>query len=222
MSKRVPRVTDAPAFVLQSTAWRETSLIVKVFAHHHGVVTLVAKGAKRPYSGLRAVLMPFQPLMLSWTGAAEVKTLTHAEVVRVRPLAGSVLMSCWYMNELLLRLLAAEDPHPGLYLAYEQAIDALADGKTNGQGSGQTTAAVLREFEWRMLQETGYGLEGPAPDFADRAQGGDLKEQFQQRLLEHVPGGRLNSREVMLSLRRLMIDAPQGPVNISSLGTLTD
>jgi|GEM_PF-131550 len=211
MSKRVPRVTDAPAFVLQSTAWRETSLIVKVFAHHHGVVTLVAKGAKRPYSGLRAVLMPFQPLMLSWTGAAEVKTLTHAEVVRVRPLAGSVLMSCWYMNELLLRLLAAEDPHPGLYLAYEQAIDALADGRA----SGQTTAAVLREFEWRMLQETGYGLEGPAPDFADRAQGGDLKEQLQQRLLEHVPGGRLNSREVMLSLRRLMTDAPQGSANIS-------
>jgi len=207
MSKRAPRVMDAPSFVLQTTAWRETSLIVKVFAQDHGVVTLVAKGAKRPYSGLRAVLMPFQSLLLSWTGSAEVKTLTHAEVVRVQPLAGAVLMSCWYMNELLLRLLAAEDPHPGLYRAYQTAIDTLAQG--------QPAATALRQFEWCMLQETGYGLEGPMPDFADRQQAVDLREQFQQRLLEHVPGGRLNSREVMVSLRRLIMQAPESPPNLS-------
>lgn len=196
MSKRSARIIDAPAFVLQSTAWRETSLIVKVFARDHGVVTLVAKGAKRPYSGLRAVLMPFQRLALSWTGNAEVKTLTHAEVARVQPVPGVALMSCWYMNELLLRLLAAEDPHSGLFDAYAQAIDTLARGKS--------AASALRQFEWRMLQETGYGMDGPEPDFSDRSMAVALREQFQQRLLEHVPGGRLNSREVMLSLRRLV------------------
>lgn len=196
MSKRATRVTDAAGFVLQNTPWRETSLIVKVFTRDHGILTLVAKGAKRPYSGLRAVLMPFQSLMLSWTGSAEVKTLTHAEVVSVRPMPGSVLMSCWYMNELLLRLLAVEDPHPGLYLAYSEALDDLA------QGNG--AAVVLRQFEWRMLHETGYGFEGPMPDFTERESGMDMREQLQQRLLEHVPGGRLNSREVMLGLRRLM------------------
>lgn len=195
MTKRSQRITDAPAFVLQSTAWRETSLIVKAFARDHGVMTLVAKGAKRPYSGLRAVLMPFQSLVLSWTGSAEVKTLTHAEVARVQPLPGAALMSCWYMNELLLRLLASEDPHPGLYAAYAHAIDALAQG--------QLASSALRQFEWRMLQETGYGMDGPEPDFSDRRQSAGLREQLQQRLLEQVPGGRLNSREVMLSLRRL-------------------
>ncbi len=195
MSKRSQRIIDASAFVLQATAWRETSLIVKAFARDHGVVTLVAKGAKRPYSGLRAVLMPFQLLALSWTGNAEVKTLTHAEVTRVQPVPGSALMSCWYMNELLLRLLAAEDPHPGLYDAYAQAVELLTQG--------QTAASALRRFEWRMLQETGYGMEGPEPDFNDRRLSAELREQFQQRLLEHVPGGRLNSREVMLGLRRL-------------------
>jgi len=201
MSKRGARVTDAMAFVLQSTPWRETSLIIKVFARDHGLVTLVAKGAKRPYSGLRSVLMPFQPLMLSWTGNAEVKTLTHAEVTRVRPLPGSVLMSCWYMNELLLRLLAIEDPHPGLHQAYSEALDAL--------GQSESASVVLRQFEWRMLQETGYGLEGPMPDFTQREPGVDFREQLQQRLLEHVPGGRLNSREVMLGLRRAMVQAGQ-------------
>lgn len=196
MSKRAQRIIDAPAFVLQSTPWRETSLVIKVFARDHGIVTLVAKGAKRPYSGLRAVLMPFQQLALSWSGNAEVKTLTNAEVARVQPVPGAALMSCWYMNELLLRLLAAEDPHPGLYEAYAQALDALT--------SGQWAASALRRFEWRMLQETGYGVDGPQPDFEDRNQAAGLREQFQQRLLEHVPGGRLNSRDVLLGLRRLL------------------
>lgn len=195
MSKRTNRITDASAFLLHATAWRETSLIIKVFARDHGVVTLVAKGAKRPYSGLRAVLMPFQPLLLSWTGAGDVKTLTHAEVARVRPLPGQALMSCWYMNELVLRLLAVEDPHPGLYEAYQAAVEDLAQGIA--------ASVSLRQFEWRMLQETGYGFDGPVPDFDDRAQSNALKAQLQQRLLEHVPGGRLNSREVMLSMRRL-------------------
>lgn len=201
MSRRTNRITDASAFLLQTTAWRETSLIAKVFARDHGVVTLVAKGAKRPYSGLRAVLMPFQPLLLSWTGAGEVKTLTHAEVARVQPLPGPALMSCWYMNELVLRLLALEDPHPGLYDAYQAAIDELAQGSA--------VSAALRQFEWRMLQETGYGFDGPAPDFTDRAQSTALRAQLQQRLLDHVPGGRLNSQEVMLSMRRLADAAGQ-------------
>lgn len=195
MSKRAQRVTDAPAFVLQTTAWRETSLVVKAFSRDHGVLTLVAKGAKRPYSGLRSVLLPFQQLLLSWSGSSDVKTLIHAEVVRVLPMPGPMLMSCWYMNELLLRLLATEDPHPGLYQAYASAMQALA--------LGQQAAVALREFEWRMLEETGYGIDGPAPDFTDRSKVVGLREQLQQRLLEHVPGGRLNSREVMLSLRRL-------------------
>jgi DNA repair protein RecO (recombination protein O) len=126
MSRRTTRIVEAPAFVLHSTPWRETSLIVKAFTRDHGIVTLVAKGAKRPYSGLRSVLMVFQPLTLSWSGATEVKTLTQAEVVSITPMPGSVMMSGWYMNELLLKLLAIEDAHPRLFDAYSQALLHLA------------------------------------------------------------------------------------------------
>ncbi len=196
MSRRSWRVTDAPSFVLQTSPWRETSLIAKVLSRDYGVVTLVAKGAKRPYSGLRAVLMPFQPLLLSWSGGAEVKTLTQAEVVSVSPVPGAALMSCWYMNELLLRLLASEDPHPRLYDAYMHAVDALI--------KGPSAASALRQFEWSMLRETGYGLDGPVPDFTDRKLAADLRSELQQRLLEQVPGGRLHSRQVMHGLRRLV------------------
>ncbi len=199
MSSRSARITDARAFVLQTTPWRETSLLVRVFARDHGTLALVAKGAKRPYSGLRTVLLPFQPLLLSWSGASEVKTLVQAEIDRLQPMPGAALMSCWYMNELLLRLLAPEDPHPGLYDAYATALASLAQG--------HIVTAALRQFEWSMLQETGYGVSGPLPDFHDREQAAQLKSELQRRLLEHVPGGRLNSREVMRGLSRLA----QGP-----------
>ena len=98
--------------MLHATAWRETSLIVQTFSRDHGCVAMVAKGAKRPYSVLRPVLSAFQPLLLSWTGNGEVKTLTRAEIMGVRALSGTALMSAWYMNELLLRLLPREDAHP--------------------------------------------------------------------------------------------------------------
>jgi DNA repair protein RecO (recombination protein O) len=196
MSRRSQRRVDVPSYVLQTTAWRETSLIARVLTRDYGVIPMVAKGAKRPYSGLRAVLMPFQPLTVSWSGAAEVKTLTHAEVCYVRAVPGSALMSCWYMNELLLRLLASEDPHPGLFDAYAHALDALI--------LGQPAATALRAFEWATLRETGYGFDGELPSLENPRQANDLRIELQQRLLEHVPGGRLNSREVMASLRRLL------------------
>ncbi len=129
MSRRVLRVLETPGYVLHATAWRETSLIVQAFSRDHGWVSMVAKGAKRPHSVLRPALSVFQPLLLSWTGAGEMKTLTRAECAGVHPLPGSAMMSCWYMNELLFRLLPREDPHPGLFDAYVIALQRLAAGQ---------------------------------------------------------------------------------------------
>ena len=79
MSKRAARVHETPGYVLHATAWRETSLIVQAFSRDHGWVSMVAKGAKRPHSMLRPALSVFQPLLLSWSGATEVKTMTRAD-----------------------------------------------------------------------------------------------------------------------------------------------
>jgi|AntAceMinimDraft_6_1070360.scaffolds.fasta_scaffold12791_2 DNA repair protein RecO (recombination protein O) len=201
MSRRTTRVIETPAFVLHSTPWRETSLILKAFTKEHGIVTMVAKGAKRPYSGLRAALMVFQPLLLSWSGAGEVKTLTQAEVASINPMPGPVLMSGWYMNELLLKLLASEDAHQNLFDAYAQALSHLASLKPSARG--REAATVLRRFEWILLREIGYGLSGPEPDFADQSQGPQLKELLQEKILAQVPGSALSSRQVLMSLYRL-------------------
>ncbi|MDS1140963.1 DNA repair protein RecO [Pusillimonas sp. SM2304] len=193
MSKRAQRVQDAAGYLLHSAAWRETSLIIQVFTLHHGMVALVAKGAKRPYSVLRPVLSAFQPLGLSWSGAGEVKTLVRAECVGIRRLDGRAHMSAWYMNELLLRLLPREDPHPVLYDAYDAALRQLA--------LQQPAASALRRFEWILLNETGYGTEEDVPDFDDPALEPALRQSLRTRLNELL-GRPLLTRKVLMELQR--------------------
>ena len=53
------RIEQQPAWVLHTYPWRETSLIVEIFAREFGRVALVAKGARRPHSQLRGVLLAF-------------------------------------------------------------------------------------------------------------------------------------------------------------------
>lgn len=145
------RVDQQPAFVLHTHPWRETSLIVEVFSRDHGRVALVAKGARRPMSAMRGVIMAFQPLLLDWSGGGEVKTLVRAERGGGQPLlAGRALMCGYYLNELLVRLTPREDPHARLFDAYAAAVLAL--------GRNEALAPVLRRFELALLRELGYGI----------------------------------------------------------------
>ncbi|WP_246013404.1 DNA repair protein RecO [Pigmentiphaga humi] len=154
---RSHRVDDAPAFLLHSYPYRETSLILDVFTRSHGRMALVAKGAKRPHSALRPVLIAFQRLSLSWSGAGEIKTLIRAEWSGApQRLQGAAAMSGWYLNELLMRLLGRDDPHESLYDAYADALARLA--------ANPRLSVALREFEWRLLCEIGYGFDPASLD----------------------------------------------------------
>ncbi len=145
------RIQDEPAFVLHSHPFRETSLILDVFSRSHGRLALVARGARRPRSSLRGLLLGFQPLLLSWFGKSEVRTLHGAEWQGGQPyLQGTALMCGFYLNELLLNLLARDDPHEQLFDYYRATLKRLADQSDH--------AATLRCFEKHLLQELGYAL----------------------------------------------------------------
>jgi DNA repair protein RecO (recombination protein O) len=148
------RHDDEPAFVLHTYPYRETSLIVEALTEHCGRVALVARGAKRPRSELRGVLQAFQPLALSWAGTGELRTLVKAEWRGGLPLPGGAALLCgFYLNELVLKLTAREDPHPSLFAEYAATLQALtADARPAAQ------AAILRSFELRLLAELGYAL----------------------------------------------------------------
>ncbi len=144
------RISEEPAYVLHRYDWSETSLILEVFTRHHGRLALVAKGAKRPSSSFRPVLLPLQPLQVGYGGEAEIRTLKSAEWMggHVMP-TGESLLSGYYLNELLLLLLARDDPHPLLFDVYAQVVRVLASEHD------AVLQAALRTFELLLLREIG-------------------------------------------------------------------
>jgi DNA repair protein RecO (recombination protein O) len=153
--RRAPAVASA-AYVLHRYDWSESSLILDLFSRTQGRVAVVAKGAKKPYSQLRSVLLPFQRVQVllgqpaGEEGADEVHTLRTAEYAGdAAILGGAALFSGFYLNELLMKLLARQDPHPRLFDAYAATLRALAD---RGEALAQPT---LRAFELVLLRETG-------------------------------------------------------------------
>lgn len=176
---------SAQGLLLHAYAYRETSLVAELFTRSKGRVALIARGARRPRSVLRGVLLAFQPLRLSWSGKSELKTLHKAEWDgRYRPLRGTALICGFYVNELLMRLLHREDPHEALFDTYLATLAQLADGGD--------LAATLRCFERRLLQELGYGLVLDR----DVANGDAIRTEMEYRYLpDRGPVPAISSRD---------------------------
>src|SRR5262245_16645862 len=146
------RISLAPAFLLHHQPWRDSSRILELFTRDHGRVTLFARGVRRPASGLKAVLQPFQRILVSWSGRGEAGTFTAAEIDGdLTPLPAARLMSGFYLNELLIKLVARQDSHAQLFDDYAVALDGLR--------SQPSESRVLRIFEKRLLEAVGYGVE---------------------------------------------------------------
>jgi DNA repair protein RecO (recombination protein O) len=154
---RTPRAATAlAAYVLHHYDWSESSLILDLYTREQGRLAVAAKGAKRPHSQLRAVLLPFQRLQVSLgrladgEGASEVQTLRHAEWGGgAAMLTGAALFSGFYLNELLMKLLARHDAHATLFDAYAATLPVLAEA------DDARVQAALRAFELTLLREVG-------------------------------------------------------------------
>lgn len=169
------RVPLQPAFILHRRPYRETSALLDIFSYEYGRVALIARGARNNRAGLRSILQPFIPLLISWQGKSELMTLTSAEARGdILQLAGDALLSGFYLNELLVKVLQKQDPNPRLYTIYEHTLLEL-------QNANQLQK-TLRIFEKKLLEELGYGLQ-LQNDFAT----GDpfLSEKFYQYYPDH-------------------------------------
>jgi len=145
------RIDYHPCFILHHRAWSETSLILDVFSLLHGRLSVMARGARSGRRGQAALLQPLRRLNLAWSGRSEMVTLTGAESAGDPwRLEGGRLLSAFYLNELLLRLLHRHEPHPELFQAYADSLDSLAGSDDEER--------VLRLFEKHLLRTLGYGL----------------------------------------------------------------
>lgn len=157
MPPRNPRAPLA-AYVLHHYDWSESSVILDLFTREQGRVAVAAKGAKKPHSNFRAVLLPFQRVLVSLSGTAAKDESSNNEVQNLRGaewaggaamLTGAALFSGFYLNELLMKLLARHDPHEALFDAYALTLPALASS------DDAQAQSALRAFELTLLQQTG-------------------------------------------------------------------
>ncbi len=150
------RVHQQRAYILLNRPYSETSWVVETFSREHGRLAVMAKGARRFKSRLRGALLPFQPLLLSWSGKGEIPTLTSAEIdlvdykIAEHELTRDGLVCGFYCNELIINLLHRYDPHPALFDHYHETVLALSDSQ------GVELATTLRDFERVLMKETGY------------------------------------------------------------------
>jgi DNA repair protein RecO (recombination protein O) len=220
-----------PAFVLQRHDWSESSLIVELFTRGLGRVVTVARGAKKPTSNFRALLLPFQPVAVvlgapprqadddgshdllplrgaEWAGDWAAERLSRG-VGRWALVRGPALFSAFYLNELLLKGLVRQDPHEALFDDYAAALAALAapDGERD-------EAAVLRAFELVMLRDTGLlpDLSMATPTAEPLAEDGHYTLDPTHGLVpapEGATGARWTALEAALSAGAVRFDALQ-------------
>jgi DNA repair protein RecO (recombination protein O) len=146
------RISLEPAFILHSREYRDTSRILDVFTAGHGRLTLFARGARGPKSKLASLLMPFRPLLVSWSGRGDAAQLTGAESHGEHAaLPSRQVMSGFYLNELIISLTTRHDPQTQLFDDYSEALRRLA--------TDAAPEPTLRVFEKRLLTSLGYGLE---------------------------------------------------------------
>lgn len=146
------RIEQQPAFLLHHRPFRDSSLLLDVLSRDHGRVMLVARGARGAKSRLKGVLRPFLPLQMSWLSRLDLGTLTGAELYgRPLTLSGDLLLSGYYLNELILHFLHRHDSQPEVFAAYQQTVVSLA--------SSSDPAPALRSFEIELLKLLGYAVQ---------------------------------------------------------------
>ncbi len=156
------RIDLQTAYILHTRPYRDTSLIADVFTPQFGTLALIGRGARGTRSRLRGIVQPFRRLVVSWAGRSELRTLTRAEEDGAPLwLTGQALVIGIYLNELVLRLMERDDPHPVIFAHYEAMLAALATQPPAATDPGiprRLYERSLRIFEKVLLRELGYGL----------------------------------------------------------------
>jgi DNA repair protein RecO (recombination protein O) len=146
------RILLEPTFVLHAKPYRETSLLVNFFTKNHGHIRAIARSARGTRSRFKGCLVPFSPLLASFSGKTDLLQTTAIEIDRAAYfLQGNNLFNGFYLNELLLKLLGKFDSYPILFDSYQETLNGLQDTSDSQK--------VLRIFEKKLLAELGYGLQ---------------------------------------------------------------
>jgi len=196
-----------PAFVLQQRNFRETSLIIEVLTRDFGRLSVLAKGVRKAKSKTAGLLQPFVPILISYVGKAELKTLTTVEMAdSFAKLTGLALYCGFYVNELIGCFLHKHDPHPEVFVHYQSCLTRLAQEAT--------LEPALRTFELDLLESIGYGLHAETNKSSirsasysfdnDRGLVADAKGLLSEKTVQAIQLRQFNDSQVLSEVKLLM------------------
>ena len=142
-------------YFLHARAFQESSVLLDCFTRDSGIVSCIAKGAKRPKSAWRGLVQPFILVNIDYRGRGEVKTIVQLEAEKILPcLSGKKVLIGMYLNEILLKLVQRNDPNPELFHSYHETLGFIARADADIDMQYQ-----LRLFECQLLRSLGFGID---------------------------------------------------------------
>lgn len=150
---------DTDAIVLHAFEYLESSRILRLATRDAGVVSTLARGARRPRSrfGVGLDLFTSGVAHLSMRPGRDLQTLTGFDAVRARHALGADLArftAAAALAELALRFMG-EAPNPAAFDALVATVDAVC----GADGSAASEAALAGA--WHLVAELGFA---PAVD----------------------------------------------------------
>lgn len=143
------RVELEPSFIIHSRPYRETSMLVYALTEQHGVVHMVCRGAKKKG---RNAIQPFSKMLLSWSGRGDLVTMTKMEIEYSRYTQNfRAQVQCFYLHELIIKLMPKLSPSPELYRLYEKTLAQMS--------ASPAREDILRLFELELLDIIGHPLQ---------------------------------------------------------------
>ena len=145
-------VNQTEAILLHSRNYSETSLICELFTRKHGRVSVIAKGARAKKNKFQNIAAPNMLACVNYSGKSELKTLVSWEEITHFSILGKNLKILLYLNELIFKLLEKENKQDRIF---ESLIDFY---KVLVSGDAKNIEIALREFEYFLICELGYGF----------------------------------------------------------------
>ena len=156
----------AQALVLRTTDWSETSRIATLWTREFGKIRALAKGGRRLKSNFENALdlLTHCRIVFLRKSSGSLDLLTEAQVVQRFPRLRSdlaALYGAYYVAELLESMTEEYDPHPLLFDAALEFLEAVGAPRV---GEEPAVGLYVVRFELVLLREVGYSpaLDGCA------------------------------------------------------------
>ena len=151
MSRKNPNLPFSIGYIIHKSAFEEHKLLLSLFDKTHGFIKVIAR---RPSKKKTHCFEPFIPLALQIRPSTNLGSLQNVEPIPqqyIPPLQGQHLWAGLYCNELLYRICQPHELYPKTFHQYRTTITNL--------GQKEPIRPLIRQFEYTLLQELGFGLD---------------------------------------------------------------